>query len=329
MSKTSKKTSKAKIRILGYRIEWREILTFVFFLLLAATFWFILVLRQTFEVTIPIPIKYTNVPDSLLLKNDLPTTINVGVSDKGLVLFRSFVLNKHDSIEINVLNYIQANNTLLKDEQLSQIISSRFEKTTTLLRYNPSRISLEYSVLESKKVPVIFDGEVTTQPNYLLNGDISIKPDSIMAYSSAEILRKLTVAYTTADKFEKLDKNYTYKLAIRHENKVRFSPEAVNVMIPVAEFAQKEVTVPITCLNQPIGTQVVFFPSNVTVSFAVALSDFNSISANDFSIDLDYSELEQTTDAVVKLRLTDSPSYIQNISIKPASVEFILEKTTK
>ena len=328
MSMSDKKLGKANVRILGYQIEWRKILTFAFFLLLSATFWFILVLRQTFEATIPIPVKYTNIPDSILLKNDLPSQINVGVSDRGLELFRSFVFNKNDSIEINVLNYIQANNTLLKDEQLSQIIKDRFEKTTTLLRYNPSRISLDYSTLKSKKVPVIFDGEVATKSNYLLNGDISIQPDSVTAYSSEEILDGLTYAYTTADKFERLDKNTVYELPIRNQNKVRFNPQRVKVMIPVAEFAQKGVTVPITCLNQPLGTKVVFFPSSVTVSFAVALSNFNTISSSDFSIDLDYSELEQTTDAIVKLRLTNSPNYIQNISIKPASVEFILERST-
>ena len=331
MSKSDKKIldNKAKVRILGLHVEWHKILTFAFFLLLSATFWFILVLRQTFEATIEIPIKYTGIPDSVLLKNDLPSKINVGVSDKGLTLFRSFVLNGNDTIEINVRNYILAENTLLKDDQLAQLIKNKFEKSTTLLRYNPARISLDYSLLKSKKVPVIFDGEVTTVPNFLLSGDIEVKPDSVTAYSSEEILDKLNVAFTTSNKFEDLEKNSVFKLHIRQQDKVRFRPDFVHVTIPVAEFAQKELTVPITCLNQPFGTEAVFFPSNVSVSFAVSLKDFNNISASDFSINLDYTELEQATNGVVKLRLTESPNYIQNISLRPASVEFILEKTKK
>ncbi len=331
MSKPGKKIldDKAKVRIFWFHVEWHKILTFCFFLLLSATFWFILVLRQTFEATIEVPVKYTNIPDSVLFKNDLPSIINVGVSDKGLTLFRSFLLNKNDTIEINVRNYILTENTLLKDDQLAQLIKNKFEKSTTLLRYNPSRISLEYSLLKSKKVPVIFDGEVTTIPNFLLSGDIEVEPDSVIAYSSEEILNNLNVAFTTSNKFEDLEKNSVFKLHIRQQNKVRFRPEFVHVAIPVAEFAQKQVTVPITCLNQPFGTEVVFFPSSVSVSFAVALQDFNDISANDFSINLDYIELEQATNGIVKLRLTESPNYIQNISIRPASVEFILEKSRK
>lgn len=331
MSKPGKKIldNKAKVRIFGFHVEWHKILTFAFFLLLSATFWFILVLRQTFEATIQVPVKYTNMPDSVLLKNELPSTISVVVSDKGLTLFRSFILNEDDTLEINVRNYISADNTLLKDDQLTQLIKNKFEKSTTLLRYNPSRISLEYSLLKSKKIPVIFDGEVTTVPNFLLSGDIEVEPDSVIAYSSEEILNNLNVAFTTSNKFENLDKNSVFKLHIRQQHKVRFRPQFVNVAIPVAEFAQKEVTVPITCLNQPFGTEVVFFPSSVSVSFAVSLKDFNTISADDFSINLDYFELEQATNGVVKLRLTESPNYIQNISIRPASAEFILEKSKK
>ncbi len=324
-----KKSDKAKVRVFGFHLEWKKILTFAFFLLLSATFWLILVLRQTFETTIQIPIKYTNIPDSILLKNDLPTKINVGVSDKGVALFRSSLMKRNDSIEINVRNYLQAKNTLIKDDQFVQLIKTKLERTTTILRYNPSRISLEYSLLKSKKIPVIFDGEITTKSNFLLSDDIQVLPDSVTAYSSAEVLKNLSVAYTTNDKFEDLNKNTSVQLHIRAQNKIRFKPSIVKVTIPVAEFAQKEVTVPITCLNKPYGTNVIFFPSNVSVSFAVALGSFNEILPENFSIDLDYSELEQATQGVVKLRLTESPSYIQNISIKPASVEFILEKSKK
>lgn len=331
MSSKGKKTprSKAKVRIFGFHIEWRKILTFAFFLLLSATFWFILVLRQTFEATIQIPIKYTNIPDSVLIKNDLPTKLSVGISDKGIALFRSSFVNDKDSLEVNVRNYIQTKNTLIKDDQLIQLIKTKLEKTTTLLRYYPSKISLDYSLLKSKRIPVIFDGDVTTEPNFLLSGDIAITPDSVTAYSSKELLDKLDVAYTTNDKFSKLNKNTTAKLHLRKLKKVHFVPDIVKVDIPVAEFAQKDLTIPVTCINQPLGTDVVFFPSNVTVSFAVSLSDFNDISADDFSIKLDYSELLETTNGIIKLRLTESPNYIQNISIKPSSVEFILEKSKK
>ncbi|MFT4072832.1 MAG: hypothetical protein QM654_13035 [Dysgonamonadaceae bacterium] len=316
-----------KVRFFFSQLNWKEILTFCFFLFLSATFWLILILRQTFEATIQIPIKYVEIPDSIFLKNPLPNKMSVGISDKGLALFHSFFSNKGDSIEINVRNCINARNTVIKEDQLVQLLKTKFNKTTNLLRYYPSRINLEYSLLKSKKVPVIFDGEVTTKQNFLLSGDITVTPDSVIAYSSEEILKTLNVAFTTSNQVNDLNKNTVIKLHLRNEKKIRFSPDIVDVSIPVAEFTQKEVTVPVKCLNQPFGMNVIFFPSNVTISFAVALSNFKNISPQDFSINLDYNELQETTNGIIRLRLTDSPSYIQNIAIQPASVEFILEKT--
>jgi hypothetical protein len=186
---------------------------------------------------------------------------------------------------------------------------------------------LEYSLLKAKRVPVIFDGEISTESNFLLSGDIVVSPDSVTAYSSEDILRELNVAFTTNNQLKNLDKNTVVKLRLRREDRIRFSPQVVEVNIPIAEFAQKEITVPVRCLNQPYGTNVIFFPSSVTISFAVALSSFKDITPDDFSIDLDYHELEQTTNGFIRLRLTDSPNFIQNISIQPSSVEFILEKS--
>lgn len=321
--------NKVKAGFIHIHFNWGKILTFIFFLLLSTIFWFILVLRQTFESTIQVPITYINVPDSVLIKNPLPATINVSVSDKGIDLLRAYLANKKSPLEIDVRGYINSKNTLISDDQLVQLIKTKFEKTTTLLRYSPSRISLDYSVLRSKKVPVIFDGEITTKANYLLDGDIEVKPDSVIAYSSKEILNKFNVAFTANKKFEGLSSNTVINIRMKSEKNIRFEPEIVQVKIPVAEFTQKQVTVPITCLNLPVGTNVVFFPSSATISFAVALSDFNKITADDFSLDLDYQDLVQTKGGVIRLRLTGSPSYIQNISIKPESSEFIIESDKK
>ncbi len=316
---------KSVVKIFSASIERKKVLTFLFFLTLSSVFWIILVLSNPIEGTVVVPVRYVGIPDSIFLKNDLPQQITVSMSDKGIALLRMAVYP--DTVEVNVRNYIRTNNTLIKDEQLVQLLKSRLNKNAVIQKYSPTRISLDYELLQAKKVPVIFDGTVNTKTNFLLSGDIIVEPDSVLAYSSGTILSTLDIAYTVAEQFDNVDKDIRSNLKIKSLHRVKFVPDVVEVNIPVAEFAEKEFTVPIRCLNQPANINVIFFPSNVTVSFAVSLSQFNKILPEDFGIDLDYNELLSAKDRNIHLRLTKTPSsMIQNISISPSRVEFILEK---
>lgn len=317
------------VRVFLDKLSWKKILTFSFFVLLATIFWFMQIYREPFTATLYIPLKYINIPDSIVFDNDLPQGANITIEEDGGGLFRYFLTKRHDTLSIDVSNFIASNkNAVLQNASYEELLKTKLLTSSRIRSYSPARISFEYSILSSKKIPVIFDGQVIIDPGYLLNGDITINPDSVMVYGSEETLKYFMYAYTNADTIKNLTKTTTTKVNIKGQKNIKFIPSNIELTIPIDKFTEKDVIVPIRCINLPSDIDIKIFPSSAHVSFSVGLSQFKEITEKDFIIELDYNNLKNIETMSTPIRLTTSPSHIYNITLNPIDVEFIFEKKT-
>lgn len=323
MSSKAQKISK-KVRLFSKRIAWKNILTFLFFLSLAIIFWFMLIYRQSYEVRVSMPIKYTEIPQNIVLKKELPTKISLSLRDDGASLFRYYFTKRNDSIEINFEKSFKKK--VLDDSQLEELIRSKLFRNTTILGFYPSQISLEYDTLKRKKVPVIFDGQVYLAPGYMLRENIRVIPDSVEVFASSEILKKTSYVYTIPDTIENYNSTVPLNFNLIEIQGARIKPNQVLVEIPIEEFTQKELQIPITCLNVSDDLDLKIFPSFAKVSFFVSLSQYKSITEKDFEVQLDFNVLKNLTGSLAPIRLISTPDHIRNIKMEPANVEFILEQ---
>lgn len=318
-----KKISK-KVRLFFKRISWGNILTFLFFFILAVIFWFMLIYRQVFEVRVAIPLKYTEIPPNVVLTKELPSQVNLRLRDDGAALFRYYLTREIDTIEVNFKKNL--NKRILDDAQLNELIRSNLFRSTTLLDFYPSQISLEYDTLKHKKIPVVFDGQVYLAPGFMLCNNIRVVPDSIEVFASGEVLKKLSYAYTLPDTIENFNSTLPINFDLVRVKGARFEPTQVLVEIPIEEFTQKELQIPITCLNVDKDFDLKIFPSSVNVSFFVSLSKYKSITEKDFEVQLDFKMLKDLNGSLAPIRMTASPDHIRNIKMEPSSVEFIIEQ---
>lgn len=319
-----------EVRIFLRKISWKKILTFSFFLLIAAFLWFMQIYNQYFETSITIPIKYVSVPDSIIFQDSLPSQISLRIKDNGFSMFK-YYFRKRDTLRLDVSAIINSSSSrVLQGSTFDMYVRKALPPSTQILNYDPLRISFNYATLEYKKVPLIFDGQINLSPGYFLNSDIKITPDSVMAYAAKPDLDKLMFAYTVNDTVNGLnsDKRITYKLS--SVKGIKFVPEEVYIDVPVEAYTQKNVEIAVECLNLPDNLNVKFFPSKVKLSFFVGVSEVDSIKIKDFSVAIDYEGIKDSKQVFVPVRITSSPSYVRNLTISPPNVEFIFEyKNTK
>lgn len=319
-----------KVRIFLRKISWKKILTFSFFVIIAAILWFMQVYNQFFETSISIPIKYVSVPDSIIFQDSLPSQISLRIKDNGFSMFK-YYFKKRDTLRLDVSAIINSSSSkVLQGSTFDMYVRKALPSSTQILSYDPLRISFNYSILEYKKIPVVFDGQINLSPGYFLNSDIRIVPDSVTAYAARPDLDKLMFAYTVSDTVSGLnsDKVIPYKL-VSLKN-IKFVPDVVDIDVPVEAYTQKNVEIPVECINLPDNLNIKFFPSKVKLSFFVGVSEVDSINMKDFSVAIDYDGIKDSKQASVPVRITSSPSYVRNLTISPPNVEFIFEyKNTK
>lgn len=311
-----------EVRSFFNKISWRKILTFLFFVMLSSTFWVMQIYRQKFEASFAIPVKYVNIPDSIVFENDFPSEIRVRIKDDGGALFKYYFTRRKDSIRIDVRQAI----TDISNDIVLQRLRKKLFASSELLSYYPVDISFTHAVLHKKQIPVIYDGHINLPSGYIIDGDLVIAPDSVIAYGSKESLDTLNFAHTEADTLNKIISYKDLFVQIRPIRGIKFIPNTVKLTIPVDNIMQKVVEVPVTCINLPPNLQIKFFPSVVKIPFLVGRKRYSNIDATCFHIKIDYEEIKDLKDATIPIRITDSPDYIRAKPPIPAEVEFVLEQ---
>ncbi len=304
---------------------WKNLLFFLFFLMLAFIFWLMLFFQKdNVEGTYRIPLKYTNIPEDVVFDNALPAFVEISVADNGVEIFLLDV-RKKDSLEIDVKELTAGGTSELQGDQYRQLIRSQLAPSTNIRGYYPMSISLATSKLASKELRVVFDGEITTSRANLVADSAMFIPETVMAYGSSESLKQLKTAVTEYTLFKNLKATSQLPIKINPVKGVKFVPAEVEIYIPIAEYTEHTFEIPITASHVPANLDVKFFPSRVKISFSVTLEDYKKITQEDFEIALDYRDFHENEGGRVELELTKSPPSVNNIRISPSSVEFLFE----
>ena len=100
----------------------KDVLVFFFFLLVSALFWFVIALDKTYHERITIPIRYVNVPQNIAIVNQIPSSLELKIKDKGLNLWTYQQSNAFDTLVFDFKDYNFVQN------RLSVSTSAVFEK---------------------------------------------------------------------------------------------------------------------------------------------------------------------------------------------------------
>lgn len=315
------------IRFFFRKISWRKNLIFLFFLVMAIIFWIMQVYSQKIMIKLSIPVKYINVSDEILFEHNLPEKINADIKDLGSSVLK-YAAKSGDSIKIDLGAIIKQSpeKSTIQGQELEQLIRSELLPSSELISYTPNYISYAYNKVSIRKLPVIFDGFISLSAGYQLDGDVSVYPDTVIAYGTQTALDTIRFAYTSKDTIRDIKGNQQIDIPLKDVLGVDFKPQKVRIDIPVDKFLVKEVKVPIECLNLPDNLNIVFFPSEVTVSFFVGLKRYNLIESSDFKIQVDYKDIENLKTSSIPVRIIEAPDFVRTQLPEPSEVEFILEQ---
>lgn len=316
--------SKERVSDFSTNTPWRKIFTYLFFFVLAFIFWLMLFFRRDVEGTYKIPIKYTNIPEDVVFNEPLPEFIEVRIADKGLELFKMDI-RRRDSLLIDIRTAKAEYDNILQGNQYIQVLRSRLAPSTQLRGYSPASISLVTSKLQSKELSVEFDGELATNRSNLMVDTMEFIPQTVKAYGSKASLDTLSKALTDYSILNNLRSTSQVKVPLKEIEGVKFVPDEVELYVTVLEYTERSFDVPIQSRHVPNDIDVKFFPSKVKVSFSATLEDYKKITEDDFSIQIDYNALRQSSDGKVEIVLTSQPSSIVNVRLVPSSVEFLIE----
>lgn len=296
----------------------------MFFLALSASFWVFLALNDEYERDFAVALKLNSVPDHVVITTELPATFHVVLKDRGSQLL-NYQYAGLPAINLDFRNYDrQSGHVVLSAADIAKQLQQKLSPTTKIVSYKSERLEYYFNNGLNVRLPVELKANLKTDQLYGISS-IRVTPDSVTAYAMPEVLDTLRSAITQSLNLTNISESRVCKVSLAKMRGVKFDPPFVRVKINVDQMTEKSVDVPVKRVNFPAGKTLRTFPSKVKIIFQVGMSMYRKITADDFTLVVNYETLLKATDGKIHLYLKSVPAGVSHVRIVPSTVDFLIE----
>lgn len=308
----------------------RNIYVFVFCLILSLTLWFLTTMNRMHTDTVKIPVRYINLPENKMVLNDLPDHITVSIKAKGFRLLSNYIFKHWNSLEVNVDSQKdvlkgKTNYWVLPLQNKREEFSRQFGSDITIQNIEPDSIYFQFDSKSSKKVPVIFCGQINFQKNYGQSSSILIQPDSILISGNADLLKTTDSVITEQLITDVLSQDFQNKVKLKTIKGLKYSQQEVSIYIPVEQLTEKKLEIPVNISGVPQDETMKIIPDKVRVNILVPVSKYALVKEDLIQITAEYPQKKSAIQKVI-LKITRKPDFVKIQSIDPLAVEYIVLK---
>lgn len=308
------------------KIERKRFLVLTTCMLIAIAAWLFRALNNKYPYAVKTVLKYNNIPQKKAFHPLQSDTVDLQVEGTGWQLLFARLRIRPQSIAIS-LEKLNNRNFILFSEQLYNV-NNQLETSQKIISVRPDTLYFDFSEKTVKKVPVKLVSDLSFVKQFGIANPIEISPDYVTISGPEEELDKINEWKT--DSLILKDVQYTSKsmvgMAQSKMKNVSIFPASVEVKVPVDEFTEKVLDVPLKVINNKEYYSVKLYPKKVKVTFLVALSKYNQINEEFIEAVVDMNEWKTLNHDKLRVKIMRFPDFCKLIQIVPEKVDFIIEK---
>jgi hypothetical protein len=304
-------------------------------LLLSVLLWLLTVFGKPYNTTISFATRFFNLPTNKTLVNRLPRQVNVRVKGTGFSLMAAFYNAKYDTLLIDGQNirklYDQQSNEgyfLVLNNQLINIASQLGDKIE-VYRIDPDTVKFMFDQKTGKIVPVKVNISYHFAKQYQQSGPIKIYPSKILIKGPGLLLEDIDIIETKNIVLTGIDKTTKTLVPLKipaQNGNIEYPTKWAVIEIPAEKFTEAEISLPVKVVNGPPGFKVKTFPSEITVKYNVALSNYGQVNQSMFEVVVDFKAIENANASKLTVKLVKLPGMVSNARLVNKKVEFILHR---
>lgn len=305
--------------------ERRRVSIFITCLVLAIFAWIFTVLSNPYSYTVQEVLTFKNTPQKRAFHPLQPDTVNVTLNGSGwdMLFSKMSIENKLITVDLRSLEY---KNYIVLSSQLDKINSSK-EISKQITAFNPDTLYFDFSNRKEKKVPVHLIAEVKYLRQYFQSGNINLRPANVVVNGPENIINKITEWKTDTLKIDSVNETVIGSVALQpvREGNLNIYPKNIEVTIPVDEFTEKMLTIPVKIINNNYG-DVKIFPQKVKITFTVALTKYAEIDEDFFEATADMDLWRYHGYKTLPVVISKVPSFCKIVRIDPSNIDFIIKQ---
>ena len=322
--------------ILSITLIRSKYLVFFVFFILSTLAWFIRSLNDTYVADLYYPVKYNNLPPNRILLSEPPSKLILRVRADGYTILANKLRFKRTlNYDVNAFSLYSLSLDSTSVYQLTRYAREKLtaelnssSKNITILNIEPDTIFFNFARVRNRKIPVrpiITTDETMFARQHMLNGEINVIPDSVVAIGPSAIIDTLKFIPTEKITLNDLDDTTRKNVKIAQIPRVKILQKKVKVIIPVDRFTESEIEVPVELEHVPDSLVLKTFPKSVKINYLVTLSNFPKANAEMFHPYVDYRHIELNSTSKLKVQIDTLPGYIHGIKLSPQYVDYLIE----
>ena len=303
---------------------------FCFFLLFSAIIWYLNKLNGDYVIDIKVPLNVTySETDKMLVEED-SHTLKLQIKAKGYAILKYKLRAKLSPLSIDISSYKLRHYRHLPNQyyiltaNLRNNLSTQLPSSVRIENINPDTLFFKFSTLYSKKVPVVASSKISFDDQYMQVGEIVLSPDSITISGPKSVVENKTFVVSAPIVADKLNGQKNGYVSLAEDKNIKMSATEVAYTIDVAKFTEGKLRLPVH-FNGQDSLEILLIPSNVEVTYRVAVSDYGKVQPSMFRLGVDAESPNALTNNV-KVKVLAAPSFINNIRIEPDFVELYNQK---
>ncbi|MEH0008391.1 MAG: hypothetical protein V6Z82_06680 [Flavobacteriales bacterium] len=291
----------------------------------AALFWLLAKLSDSYAITMPLSIRFKNLPRGLYINSENQVQIPARIRAEGykLVFFNWF---KRPSIEVDAQRAFKKNKAIyywspVWDKKAIDTLAYHYEVVSL---YGDS---LAYPIEETdqKCLPIRLPRPIQFAKGYDSIDGLHLWPDSVWVTAPDAILDTLQVIQTAPYQLKNVRRDVAVTLAVVNPNpaRVRMNIQAVKLNLKVDRFTTESFSLPIANDSLGPGEKIKFFPARVKLRFSLPVGDYEKVQPADFEVVADTADLSRAR-PYLPLKLIALPPGIKNVEMTPGQVEYLI-----
>ncbi|MGE4586654.1 MAG: hypothetical protein AB7D05_04865 [Mangrovibacterium sp.] len=310
----------------------KKLVAYLVFVGIATIFWFLNALNKQYSVELTFPVKYTNWPKGRILVSDPPREFVLRVNSFGFTLLRYKLSMAFSPLIFNV-NVFTSGKIESSDRSTFKIatrpfinrLSSQVSNELKITGIYPDTLVFRFEQVVSRLVKVQPVVSYTLKRQHFLNGKIITVPDSVRVSGPGSLVDTLSFVASVPRHFKEINHSMQQQISLAGIKQLEYSTGKVMLEIPVEEYTEKQLQIPVTVRNLPADTRINLFPEKVNLSFMIGLSRFREVTPEDFLVTVSFADILQQKD-LLELKLEKQPPFIQSVSIFPEQIEYLIEQ---
>ena len=309
-----------------------ELKVYAICVFIAAFVWLLMSLGLNYDKRIDIPVVYSNIPEGLIVMNDLPKTISVNVKSSAINLIASSLRkNKKVKIDLGKLEFNENLNGLLEATLYSSDyrynIISQLNFSEVGREIQPAKIQLKFDVLQEKAVAINVVEQLTYKKGYIKYGEMSLFPKSVKISGPKSIVSGINSLNTKPLVMHEVSDNISTEIGLEIESDdVVYSAESVKVDLKVERYSEFSIFTPIKLNSNIKNIRAKVFPDIVEIKFSMVLPEYKKINESSFIVEAKLDSIDILMQNKLILYLAKKPEAAQDIILGTESVDYIIQQ---